>query len=114
MATRMFSARLDEGLLEWIDAYAVGRGSSRSAVVSAAVEAFRELARGGVPDLAPEDGRVARRSAGQAPQRSVPVLDAVTPTGGTGKASRPMVPAPESERDRLMRERQVRLNAGRS
>jgi hypothetical protein len=57
-AKRVVSLRLDGELVDWADRYATDRESSRTAVVSAALSAFRDLSAGGVPDLPePEPSR---------------------------------------------------------
>lgn len=51
MARVMTNMRLREDLRDWADAYAAQRGSSRTAVVEAALEHFAELAGTGVAEL---------------------------------------------------------------
>lgn len=48
---KMVSLRLDEGLLEWADAYAKERGVSRSDLLSEGLRSFREDCLSGVPEL---------------------------------------------------------------
>jgi hypothetical protein len=43
--------RIDDGLWAWIGEYAAKRGSSKTAVVEAAVREFRQVSARGVPDL---------------------------------------------------------------
>lgn len=43
--------RLDPILLEWASAYAQGRGTTRSAVIEAALREFRDLCSKGVPEV---------------------------------------------------------------
>jgi hypothetical protein len=45
------SANVPEGLYDWLEAYAVARGVPKTVIIRAALEGFRELARGGVPHL---------------------------------------------------------------
>jgi hypothetical protein len=51
MASEVVSVRLEPTVALWLRSYAQGRRTSRSAVVQAALEAFRDLAAGGVPDI---------------------------------------------------------------
>jgi hypothetical protein len=56
MATRTVSARLDEGLVDWMDGYAEERSTAdakvtRTMILETALEAFRASAAGGVPEL---------------------------------------------------------------
>jgi hypothetical protein len=52
--------RLDEELAAWVDAYAEERSSSRTEIVEVALRALRDLASGGVPDLAAGDAPARR------------------------------------------------------
>jgi hypothetical protein len=45
------SHRLDEGLAAWATEYGASRGTSRAVVIEEALRHFRELSRGGVPEL---------------------------------------------------------------
>lgn len=45
------SHRLDEELASWATEYGVSRGTSRAIVIEEALRHFRELSKGGVPDL---------------------------------------------------------------
>jgi hypothetical protein len=45
------SHRVDEDLLAWAGQYAKKRGTTRSVLLEEALVAFRDLSRGGVPDL---------------------------------------------------------------
>jgi hypothetical protein len=45
------SHRLDDELLSWATEYGSSRGTSRAVVIEEALRHFRELTRGGVPDL---------------------------------------------------------------
>lgn len=47
-------ARIDPELAIWLDEYAQERASSRQTIIAEALQAFRELCQGGVPDLPPE------------------------------------------------------------
>jgi hypothetical protein len=73
MATRTVSARLDEGLVDWMDGYALERSTpearvTRTMILETALEAFRADAAGGVPEL--------RRPA--APEPAAPAVDKPT------------------------------------
>jgi hypothetical protein len=48
---RRVDLRLDRELVDWADAYARSRGSTRTEVVEAGLRSLREDARAGVPDL---------------------------------------------------------------
>jgi transcription elongation factor Elf1 len=52
VVSRVLSVRVVDELAEWVDGYAEGRGMRRAAVVESALRAFRDLATGGVPELA--------------------------------------------------------------
>jgi hypothetical protein len=89
--TRALSVRVPVDLLEWADGYAAARGSTRSAVVQAALREFRELANSGVPDL-PELAARDGRSAGVGRVRGAGSRASSSP--GAPVASRPAAGAP--------------------
>lgn len=51
MAKQRVDLRLDERLLSWADEYALERGTTRTAIIEAAVERFQDECRRGVPEL---------------------------------------------------------------
>lgn len=51
MGTKMVSLRLEEGLLAWADAYAEGRGVSRSELLEQAVLSYKDDCDRGVPEF---------------------------------------------------------------
>jgi len=98
--SKVLSVRVDDGLAEWVDAYAKERGKARQEVLLAAVRCFREDCRGGVPELGPVEATAAKASRVRAVRPQV--------------APRSVLRDAKSEYQRMMRERQVRLNKGRS
>lgn len=84
------SARLEADVLGWAKVYAKQRDVSLATVLEAALREFREACEGGVPEL----GGV------QAVKAQVP----------TSKMRKP----PATSYEEMMRERQQRLNRGRS
>jgi hypothetical protein len=97
--------RMKVELADWVDAYAERRGSSRTAVIEAALRSFRGDAAGGVPGLEEPSGVRAGDSA---------------PGASGGRSPRPAVPRGPvrvrplvSTAAELMLERQKRLNRGR-
>lgn len=117
----MLSVRVDPELLAWVEAYADARGTSRSAVVKAALREFRALARSGVPDIEEEfparDGRTTtdrrsaassgrvQRSGGPSSPGSAPPVVSRPAAGGA--------PALAVTREELMRRRQENLEKQR-
>jgi len=51
MGKTTVSHRLDDGLLEWANAYAKTRGTTRSILLEEGLRALQGLAKGGVPGL---------------------------------------------------------------
>jgi hypothetical protein len=95
--TRALSVRVPVDLLEWADGYAAARGSTRSAVVQAALREFRDVASSGVPDLpelTPRDGR----SVGVGRVRGAGSRASSSP-GAPAASSRPAAGAPASVAD---------------
>lgn len=55
------SHRLDEELAAWAAEYGSSRGTSRAVVIEEALRHFRDLSKGGVPDLPVVDTPAVRR-----------------------------------------------------
>ena len=51
MAKKVASFRLETDVLDWVGSYSKTRGTSQAVVVEQALMHFRELSKGGVPDL---------------------------------------------------------------
>lgn len=86
MSTKVLTARVPGELAEWADSYAVSRGSTRQAVIRAALVAFRRDCAGGVPDL-PED-----EPAANVPTAADRRAAAVAATGGAVRPASDLVP----------------------
>jgi hypothetical protein len=101
MAKVMASARLDEELVAAAKELAGKRGMSFAAVVDRALRVFLEDSRTGVPDLDPP---------------RVPELDSAETTAAKLATiqARPRAGRSLSAHEAMMRERQARLNRGRS
>lgn len=122
MSTRRVELRMKVELADWVDAYAKERGSTKTAVIEAAIGSFREDAARAVPDL--------ERAASMTPRPSPAGRQAKSEVGRDRADAGPTAPqrasaAPlagdlqqrghrvYSARELLDRERQERLNRGR-
>jgi hypothetical protein len=101
-AKTVFSARIPAELATWADHYAGSRGSTRTAVLVAALEHLRGFCESGVPDLprGDERSRGARRAPSAARQGKVPASGGPSSPGSASPAvSRPAAgDAPDSRR----------------
>jgi hypothetical protein len=91
MASPKVSVRVEGDLMMWVDAYALKRGVTRSAVVNGALEAFRELCRSRVPDLGARvvsagQGRVAGAGGPISSRASAPPVVSRPAAGGAPRA----------------------------
>jgi hypothetical protein len=123
MAKVMMSARLEAEVLGWAKVYAKQRDVSLAAVLEAALREFREACEGGVPELGRASGNdnqaasPAGRPSGHrkrtAYARAAGAASARVAQPSPAPTRAPAGKPPPTSYERLMRERQVRLNKGR-
>lgn len=119
MTTRRVELRMKADLADWADAYAAERGSSRTAVIEAALTSLREDAARGVPDLErpsiPDPGHtatrapVAQRSSGGAAKMPARARSASDRDAAAVVSTRPAAAAPAIDTRRLLTEAEKAL-----
>lgn len=123
MASVRVNMRVDAGLLGWAKVYAKRRDVTLTSVVEAALRGFREACEGGVPGLGRAQGIDAQAAspagASERPLhagRHASATGAVTARGASRSPASTRAPAGRTVTpyDRMMRERQERLNRGKA
>lgn len=99
--------RLDPDLVSAVDAYASRRGVKKVAVYEAALRAFLDLAKGGVPDL------VQAASEAKGPPTGSRPTPAPSSSRGSVRSAPPAEAPRVKTRDELAFERQMAMNRRR-
>jgi predicted transcriptional regulator len=93
VSKKMVSLRLDDGLVDWLDAYAAERDTTRTVLLESAIAAFQEDAKAGVPELRE------RVRAANTPRPGVCTCPELPPDGQRGFSQKCMVHGGRSRED---------------